>query len=551
MASERLVTSFANGEETSSARAADNANPVPSRPMAGPPPLVAPPVVSPRAGGRLVRTAQAASVAPKLTAPTLARRRWLDRYHRPTLSGLASLVLHAVAVVALGLYVAREAEPQTRRALLVATERAPENVLEKLEPEPQRVERDKQTVEATSPATDALTAPAISAPFEAAIDSARQVATRPLAMGVETAIASKDLLTAFDADVRGGLAGRAPDMRARLALDHGGSDKSEAAVKMGLNWLVAHQMADGSWHFDHTQGLCQGLCRDPGSATSTTGSTALALLAFLGSGHTHKVGDYQDVVQRGLYYLCDRMRVTANGGDLQEGTMYAQGISAIALCEAYALSRDAALETPAQQSLDYIVYAQDPIHGGWRYTPRQPGDTTVTGWQLMALKSGQMAYLRVPPETIALAIKFLDSVQSDRGARYGYTSAGKDLTTTSVGLLMRMYTGWRPDNAALERGVKILSKEGPSRENMYFNYYGTQVMHHWGGEPWQIWNYQLRDFLTDTQARQGHESGSWYFPGGYGDKGGRLYNTALCILMLEVYYRHMPLFRADAANDSY
>ena len=40
---------------------------------------------------------------------------------------------------------------------------------------------------------------------------------------------------------------------------------------------------------------------------------------------------------------------------------------------------------------------QDPRGGGWRYDPRKPGDTSVTGWQVMALKSGQMADLNVSP----------------------------------------------------------------------------------------------------------------------------------------------------------
>ena len=94
--------------------------------------------------------------------------------------------------------------------------------------------------------------------------------------------------------------------------------------------------------------------------------------------------------------------------------MYAQGLTAIVLCEDYAMSGDSSLKKPAQRALDYICSAQHPA-GGWRYFPGQPGDMTVTGWQLMALKSGQMAKLEVPSPVIERARKFLDTMQAYGG----------------------------------------------------------------------------------------------------------------------------------------
>ena len=74
---------------------------------------------------------------------------------------------------------------------------------------------------------------------------------------------------------------------------------------------------------------------------------------------------------------------------------------------------------------------------------------TVTGWQLMALKCGQMAGLRVPKPTLYMVTRFLDHVQTDGGAGYGYMTPHSKTpqskaTTTAIGLLCRMYTGWRP-----------------------------------------------------------------------------------------------------------
>ncbi len=262
--------------------------------------------------------------------------------------------------------------------------------------------------------------------------------------------------------------------------------------------------------------------------------------------------------------------------------MYSHGMAAIALCEAYGMARemgtrrtgesasayldepggrapavsskqakamDAALGAAAQQALNFIVSAQDKTGGGWRYEPNEPGDTSVVGWQIMALTSGRMSYLVVPPGVFVNAEKFLDSVQYDSGAAYGYTNAGAGTqATTSIGLLCRMYLGWKRDNPAIERGVQNLGRQGFSRSNMYYNYYATQVMHHYEGEPWKQWNSSMRDYLVGTQDKNGHQAGSWYLAGGdHGmNPGGRLYFTSMAALTLEVYYRHLPLYNTQA-----
>jgi hypothetical protein len=124
-------------------------------------------------------------------------------------------------------------------------------------------------------------------------------------------------------------------------------------------------------------------------------------------------------------------------------------------------------------------------------------------------------------------------------------------TTTAVGLLCRMYTGWNRGRPALYRGVDHLHKWGASQTNMYYDYYATQVLHHWQGPEWQAWNKPMRDYLVSTQAAESHEAGSWYFSDPYGDRGGRLYNTAMAIMILEVYYRHMPLYGEEAVHDQF
>ena len=361
-----------------------------------------------------------------------------------------------------------------------------------------------------------------------------------------------DWLMPADAPPGGGLEGRSPGRRAALAESGGGNPRSEAAVERGLRWLMAVQLDNGSWNFDHRKSNFGRYCKDPGSASSTTAATAITLLPFLGAGYTHKEGQYRKVVRRGLYYLGTRALTTPHGLDLQDGTMYGQGLAAIALGEAYAMTGDKTLRAPAQGAVDFIVYAQDTKRGGWRYTPGEPGDTTVTGWQLMGLQSGRMARLDVPLPAIYLTRRFLDSVQYEDGSQYGYMDRRPRKTTTAVGLLMRMYTGWRRNHPGLQRGVVYLSNWGPSQENIYFDYYATQVMHHWGGAMWERWNAEMRDYLVAAQADSDYEAGSWFFPRDRGgQEGGRLYSTAMAVMTLEVYYRYMPLYGAQSTGGNF
>lgn len=355
----------------------------------------------------------------------------------------------------------------------------------------------------------------------------------------------------FGGNGKGVLAGRGKGgAKAALVKAYGGTQSSEAAVTSGLKWLAAHQRSDGSWSFDHTTDDCKGACSGAGTFKECyTGATGMALLAFLGAGHTHEQGSYQETVKKGINYLVANIQSTEDGGDLRgkvtanEG-MYVQGIASIAVCEAHAMTKDRRLRRAAESVCNFVIRAQDPKGGGWRYSPRTPGDTSVVGWQVMALKSAQAAKIRIPPIVFQGANHFLDHVAVDKGAQYGYDAPEQPNrpATTAVGLLCRMYLGWKRDNPALERGVKFLSATGPSPQDMYYNYYATQVMHHWGGEEWEKWNAVMRDMLVKRQSLEGHAAGSWPVSGGHTGAGGRLLETCLSVMTLEVYYRHLPIY---------
>jgi hypothetical protein len=199
------------------------------------------------------------------------------------------------------------------------------------------------------------------------------------------------------------------------------------------------------------------------------------------------------------------------------------------------------LADPAERAVRFIVESQHE-EGGWRYFPKQSGDTTVTGWQLMALQSAQLAGLDVPADTLERVDRFLDTKQDPSGSYYGYMRPGQSPTPTAVGLLSRMYLGWNQFDPRILQGVHYLYQMGPSQSDMYFNYYATQVLHHLSADGWPAWNRQLRDYLIRLQETEGHEQGSWFRRDPHNEVGGRLYTTAICAMTLEVYYRYMPLY---------
>jgi hypothetical protein len=108
-----------------------------------------------------------------------------------------------------------------------------------------------------------------------------------------------------------------------------------------------------------------------------------------------------------------------------------------------------------------------------------------------------------------------------------------------------------PRHPAFGRGVEFLKQFPPQKGDfdMYYYYYATQVVHFYDGPDWhKFWNPKMRDLLVELQNKGGDENlrGSWEKDSGFiGSQCGRLGTTALALLTLEVYYRHLPLYKRD------
>lgn len=342
--------------------------------------------------------------------------------------------------------------------------------------------------------------------------------------------------------------------------------RSELAIERGLEFLTKYQRNDGSWRLQDFD--TKVLIR------SDTAATGLALLAFQGAGYTHVQSKYATQVGRAIEFLANHQK---QNGDLyipqdpasdQNGWLYSHAIASLALCEAYGMTQDERLKSVAQRAIDFMVSSQDPARGGWRYRPGTGSDTSVTGWYMMALQSGRLAGLNVPSATFDAIKSFVERAKNSEEEPhiYRYNPFAPDTpeqrhglqptaVMTSVGLLIRLYSGWRRDNKSMMEGANYLLIHAPqngskrqSRRDTYYWYYATQVIFHMGGDYWKRWQGMLNPMLINEQVSEGRYAGSWDpnepVPDLWARYGGRLYVTTMNLLSLEVSYRHLPLYES-------
>ncbi len=329
--------------------------------------------------------------------------------------------------------------------------------------------------------------------------------------------------------------------------------KSEDTVLRGLVWLRDHQSPDGSWG-ERNKGAMTGL----------------ALLCFLGHGELGDSPIFGYAVNSGVQWLIDqgtlhegRLSMTDAGWGPGNSGVYEHAIATYALGEYLTMSKDTRVLEVFRKAVNYIVVGQGP-DGGWMYHfDKTQGDTSVSGWQVQALKAAHLTELNLPGVGTALdrAMEHFERVRGPSGG-YGYRGPEDRYSLTGAGVLCQLFWGGKK-TADLRRSVDFIRDQSAvefpvkyqhEKADLYAWYYDTQAMLMFGGTAWLDWNKKFQDEIVHAQTLDG----SWpaMKAPGHGNlqsdpsTTGTAYRTALGVLMLEVYYRYMPTQRAEAGGEA-
>ncbi|MDA0991212.1 MAG: terpene cyclase/mutase family protein [Verrucomicrobia bacterium] len=418
-----------------------------------------------------------------------------------------------------------------------------EEILEEIEP-PEPVEMEVPDEMTLSEVTEDVPSPPTEfSPQPAALDSVA--------------------LTKSPVILKGIMGSRSPGARGSALAGYGGSGATERSVLLALRWLKKNQVDDGSWN--------EGIGTEK-SGGHDAAMTALALLTYLAHGETPASEEFGPTVERAIKYLLYCLE-----GDghfkTRDSNDYTQPIVAYALSEAYAMTKVPMVKEAAEQAIVPVVRGQNAKDMLWNYKfdpsshlqkPGERNDLSFAGWCIQALKAASMADLDVEgldeaKKKAIIGLKKNFRKTGDSVGGFCYTTGGSVGPLTGAGVLcMQLLGGGKTGEA--KGGLKWLDDvtcdwEKPFDGNpIYHWYYITQAKFHAGGATWNNWN---KDFSPDlvknqiviTKAIENLKGdlvdiGYWTAPSDkeYGKSPVQI--TTMCALMLQVYYRYLPTYKA-------
>ncbi len=320
-------------------------------------------------------------------------------------------------------------------------------------------------------------------------------------------------------------------------------------------------------------------------------------------GKQYTIGD---VVKKGLKYLVDHQREDGSFS-AGRPHLYNEALCTMAMTEAYGLTTGAAKRSwkrPAEKGVAFLVNAQkksrkDGGRWGWRYESlalteeaKAKGeidddtyfsaiydvDISVTTWVIMALKSARISGLDVPEEVMQGGLSYARYTSSPDGL-VGYREpedAGKAIpgqpgeefdyhigTMSALGMLVRTFVEHDLDDPFLEAAAKHIVKDLPTVSkdkhsvDYYYWYYGSLALNQFDGPDsprpnagtyWNPWKKQMEDAIIELQDKSKERDvcsrGGWLVNDRWSHAGRVIYNTAINVLTLEVYYRYENAFGA-------
>ncbi len=342
---------------------------------------------------------------------------------------------------------------------------------------------------------------------------------------------AREMPTAVQADPFGF---RSKAERIKALEKYGGDASTEDAVLKALRWFKSIQNPDGSWGMSYRSGI-----------------TGIVLLAFLGHGETPMSEEFGKSVSGSIAYL--EKQFAANGGSFVQKNFgnegYEHAIATFAVCEAYGMTRDPKLYPVMNGAVKRVIEGQRG-EGGWdyRYGESARRDLSVGGWNMQALNAARSASADAPSiqEAMRKAVKDTKKHWDKSTGMFTYsneTAPGRP-TLTGVGALCVIELDGT-DSAEFKGAMRYLVKNARidwrqmQPYSIYSWYYQTLTFFK-SEQNWKNWNPQMKKELVENQDDDGHWEES---VGGRpsNDQEMDVLNTALCCLMLEVYYRYFTV----------
>jgi Prenyltransferase and squalene oxidase repeat len=342
----------------------------------------------------------------------------------------------------------------------------------------------------------------------------------------------------------------------------------DASVDRALEWLASQQAPDGSF---------------PTIPTGQPGVTSLCLMAFVAHGHVPGDGRYGARLERATDYVlsCQKANglVTLLGPDGESlsrvvesheiGTCaaYNHAISSLVLSEMYGMShgeRAARIQTAVQKSLSASLAMQRwpkdraDDRGGWRYIDDYDGtdsDLSITGWELMFLRSARNAGFDVPKQPIEEAVGYVRRCYAPEYGSFEYVNGGGDDRSrcmAGAGILALAHAGFHNSVEAQQAGRWVLAHDFRDyNQIMQFTSAGhdryhyalfncCQAMYQLGGQYWEaFFPPTVRTLLENQQP-----DGSWPIDTHWHDSQfGNAYTTALVVMTLGAPNQLLPVFQ--------
>jgi len=341
------------------------------------------------------------------------------------------------------------------------------------------------------------------------------------------------------------------------------------SVERALQWLASTQQRNGSF---------------PTRQQGQPGVTSFCVMAFVSQGHVPGEGPYGAQLLKAVKYIasCQKQNglisavapwgatISRNvSKEISNTAPYNHGISGLLLSEVFSMgqvNQIKGLDAKIEKALEATLVMQRwpkryPLDKGeWRYLNQQAeynSDLSVSGWQLMFLRSAKNAGFEVPQAPIDEAVSFVRNCYREKFGTFLLHATDKDFRSRGMagaGILALAHAGFHDAPEALQAGDWILKNdfrrynvvkpfgqpEWPDDRYHYSAFNCAQAMYQLGGKYWQQFFPPLVKVLLENQQADGSWPAESHF---FDGKFGRAYTTSLVVMTLGAPNQLLPIFQ--------